>query len=216
MWRAIALGTAALMAAVAIALFAGGWTWIKAQFYIDHMERPVRLERMQVERVVQTLGLVPGSVIADIGAGSGLFTRAMAKKVDPGVVYAVDINPNLLTHIEESAQGAGLANIQTVLAAVDDPRLPETVDLVFICDTLHFVEDPEQYVRDLHAKVRPGGRVAIIDFFRNWPPMSNQFSPERLEGWMKRAGFALRERHDFIEDQYFMIFERARKGSQRR
>jgi ubiquinone/menaquinone biosynthesis C-methylase UbiE len=209
MWRVAALGTAVLIAAVAVALLAGGWTWIKAQFYIDHMETEDRLERIQVERVVQALELAPGSAVADIGAGSGLFTRAMAKEVSPGVVYAVDINANLLTHIEKTAQQAGLANIETVLASEDDPRLPDALDIVFICDTLHYIDEPEQYLRELHAHVRPGGRVAIIDFFRNWPPMSNQFSPDQLESWMKLAGFALVRKHDFIEDQYLLIFERS-------
>jgi ubiquinone/menaquinone biosynthesis C-methylase UbiE len=207
MWRIAALATALLLAA-AIALLAGGWTWIKAQFYIDHMERPERLERVQVDRVMQALELAPGSMVADIGAGSGLFTRAMAKKVAPGIVYAVDINPNLLTHIEKSALEVGLANIETVLASEDDPHLPEALDLVFICDTLHYIPEPARYLSELYAHIRPGGRVAIIDFFRNWPPMSNQFSPDQLESWMKSAGFARVGKHDFIEDQYLLVFQR--------
>ena len=209
MRRLAALATALLLAGAAIALLAGGAAWIKARFYVGHMERQDRLDRIQVGRVVQTLQLVPGSKVADIGAGSGLFTRAMAKEVAPGVVYAVDINPNLLTHIEKTARQAGLGNIETVLATEDDPRLPDGLDVVFICDTLHYIDEPEQYLRELHPHVRPGGRVAIIDFFRNWPPMSNQFSADRLESWMKLAGFALVEKHDFIADQYFMIFERS-------
>jgi ubiquinone/menaquinone biosynthesis C-methylase UbiE len=209
MWRVVAIGTALLIVGVAIALLAGGLSWIKARFYIDHMENPGRLERMQVERVVETLKLVPGSVIADIGAGSGLFTRTLAKAVAPGVVYAVDINPNLLAHIEKSAKEAGLANIKTVLATEGDPRLPEALDVIFICDTLHLIEGPERYLRELHEYVRPGGRVAIISFIQNWPPVGNQFSADQLERWMKQAGFALAERHDFITDQYLMIFERS-------
>jgi ubiquinone/menaquinone biosynthesis C-methylase UbiE len=207
-WRVTALASALLIAVAAIALLAGGWTWIKAQFYIDHMERQQRLERMQVERVVRALQLVSGWTVADIGAGSGLFTRAMAKEVAPAIVYAVDINPDLLRHIERSAREAGLANVVTVLASEDDPRLPEPVDLVFIADTLHLIEGPERYLRDLHGYVRPGGRVAIISFIQNWPPVGNRFSAEHLEGWMKRAGFAPLERYDFIEDQYLLIFER--------
>jgi ubiquinone/menaquinone biosynthesis C-methylase UbiE len=208
MWRAAAAGAVLLIAGFALALLAGGWTWIKARFYIDHMERQDRLERLQVERVVRALELVPGWVVADIGAGSGLFTRAMAREVAPGAVYAVDINPDLLAHIEKTAGEAGLANIEIVLASEDDPRLPEALDLIFICDTLHYIEEPEQYLRELHAHVRPGGRVAIIDFFRNWPPMSNRFDADRLESWMKLAGFALVEKHDFLADHYFLIFER--------
>jgi ubiquinone/menaquinone biosynthesis C-methylase UbiE len=209
MWRVVAIGTALLIVGVAIALLAGGLSWIKARFYIDHMENPGRLERMQVERVVETLKLVPGSAVADIGAGSGLFTRTLAKAVAPGVVYAVDINPNLLAHIEKSAKEAGLANIKTVLATEGDPRLPEALDVVFICDVLHLIEGPERYLRELHGYVRPGGRVAIISFIQNWPPVGNQFSADQLERWMKQAGFALAERHDFITDQYLMIFERS-------
>ena len=208
MWRIAALATALLAAAAAIALLAGGLSWIKARFYIDHMESQGRLERIQVERVVETLKLVPGSAVADIGAGSGLFTRAMAKEVAPGVVYAVDINPNLLTHIEKSAKQAGLANVKTVLATEDDSRLPEPIDLLFICDVLHLMDDPELYLKGLHPHVRAGGRVAIISFVRNWPPLANQFSAAELERWMKLAGFAPVERHDFIPDQYLMIFER--------
>ncbi len=209
MWRVVAIGTALLIVGVAIALLAGGLSWIKARFYIDHMENPGRLERMQVERVVETLKLVPGSAIADIGAGSGLFTRTLAKAVAPGVVYAVDINPNLLAHIEKSAKEAGLANVKTVLATEGDPRLPEALDVVFICDTLHLIEGPERYLGELHGHVRPGGRVAIISFIQNWPPVGSQFSADQLERWMKQAGFALAERHDFITDQYLMIFERS-------
>ena len=209
MWRVVAIGTALLIVGMAIALLAGGLSWIKARFYIDHMENPGRLERMQVERVVETLELVPGSAVADIGAGSGLFTRTLAKAVAPGVVYAVDINPNLLAHIEKSAKEAGLANIKIVLATEGDPRLPRALDAIFICDTLHLIEGPERYLRELHGHVRPGGRVAIISFIQNWPPVGNQFSADQLERWMKQAGFALAERHDFITDQYLMIFERS-------
>ena len=209
MWRVAALAAALLITGVAVALLAGGLPWIKARFYIVHMERQDRLERMQVERVVQTLQLVPGSVIADIGAGSGLFTRTLAKAVAPGVVYAVDINPNLLAHIEKSAKEAGLANIKTVLATEGDPRLPEPLDLVFICDVLHLMDDPELYLKGLDSHVRPKGRVAIISFVRNWPPLANQFSAEQLERWMEQAGFSPVERHDFIPDQYLMIFERS-------
>ena len=209
MWRVAALVTAVLITGVAIALLAGGLPWIKARSYVVLMERQGRLERMQVERVVQTLQLAPGSVIADIGAGSGLFTRTLAKAVAPGVVYAVDINPNLLAHIEKSAKEAGLANIKTVLATEGDLRLPEALDVVFICDVLHLIEGPERYLRQLRGYLRPGGRVAIISFIQNFPPAGLQFSADQLERWMKQAGFALAERHDFITDQYLMIFERS-------
>jgi len=209
MWRVTLLVAALVIAVVAAALLTGGLSWIKATFYISHMESESRVERMQVERVVQTLQLGPGSVVADIGAGAGLFTRAMAKAVAPGVVYAVDINANLLAHIEKSAKESGLSNVETVLSTEGDSRLPEPLDLIFICHLLHLMDDPVLYLKGLDPHVRPKGRVAIISFVRNWPPLANQFSAEQLERWMEQAGFSPLERHDFIPDQYLMIFERS-------
>jgi ubiquinone/menaquinone biosynthesis C-methylase UbiE len=209
MKRTVAWVAPLLAAVLVAALLAGCLSWIKARFYIDHMESEGRLERLQVDRVVETLRLATGSVVADIGAGSGLFTRAMATEVAPGVVYAVDINENLLEHIERTANEAGLTNVKTVLSSERDSRLPEPIDLAFICDVLHLMDDPELYLKGLHAHVRPGGRVAIISFIRNWPPMVKQFTAEELENWMKRAGFALVERHDFIVDQYLVIYQRS-------
>jgi ubiquinone/menaquinone biosynthesis C-methylase UbiE len=133
----------------------------------------------------------------------------MAKEVAPGVVYAVDINPDLLTHIEKSAKEAGLANVKTVLATEGDPRLPEPLDLVFLCDVLHLMDDPELYLKGLDSHVRPEGRVAIISFVGKGPPVGNPFSAEQLERWMEQAGFSPVERHDFIPHQYLMIFERS-------
>lgn len=209
MKRTVAWGAALLVALVVVALLAGGLSWIKARFYIDHMETEGRLERMQLARLMETLQLAPGSTVADIGAGSGLFTRALAKEVAPGVVYAVDINQNLLGHIEETAEQEGLTNVRTVLSSEGDSRLPEPIDLAFICDVLHLMDDPELYLKGLHAHVRPGGRIAVISFIRNWPPMVKKFTVEQLEEWMKRAGFSLLERHDFIPDQYLVIYRRS-------
>jgi arsenite methyltransferase len=180
--------------------------WVKARFYIDHMEREERLNVIQVKRVVDTLNLTPGSTIADIGSGSGLFTRPLANRANPGVVYAVDINTDLLEHVVDTSKQAGITNIRTVQASEDDPNLPRSVDLVFICDTLHYIYFPDRYVTKLRSYVNEGGRVAIINFFRNWPPMSNKFERKQLESWMRQAGFDLVAAHDFLEDRYFLIF----------
>lgn len=193
---------------IAQTMLCGGCSWVKAWFYIDHMERQERLKVIKVDRVVETLHLDPGVQIADIGAGSGLFTRPLAEKVKPGVVFAVDINAKLLEHVFMTAKEAGLSNIRTVLASEDDPRLPEPVDLVFMCDTLHYVDNPDEYIATLRSYVVDSGRIAIINFFRNWPPSSNQFGRAQLEGWMRQAGFAVEEEHDFIEDRYFLVFTR--------
>lgn len=189
-------------------LLFGGCSGIKAKFYIGHMEREERLETLQVERVVETLQISPGMRVADIGAGSGLFTRPMAKKARSGVVYAVDINTELLEHIEKTAKREHIANIKTVAAAEGDSNIPEPVDLIFICDTLHYIDKPDLYLKKLYQHMRPKGRTAVINFYRNWPPGSNKFSAETLDAWMDEAGFDSIERHDFPRDRYFAIFQR--------
>ena len=195
-------------AALLIAGLVAGRSWIKARFYVDHMERDERLTDIQVPRVVQALPLDGDEKVADIGAGSGLFSRALAGRLTGGTVYAVDINPYLLEHIEQTTREAGITNVQTVLATEDDPKLPQPVDVVFLFDTLHYVDDPAQYLKVLHGNIVDGGRLVIVNFFRNWPPMSNEFDRKQLETWMGEAGFRLVAQHDFLPDRYYLIFAR--------
>ena len=163
---------------------------------------------MQVPRVVEALELKPGLRVADIGSGSGLFTRPIATRVAPGIVYAVDIDAALLKIVEQGAKEAGIGNIRTVLATADSPKLPEPVDLLFICDTLHHIGNQGAYLKALRTFVAPGGRVAIIDFRDKWPeghePM--RYSLAQFETWMKEAGFSRIASHDWLENSYFMIY----------
>lgn len=193
-----------LVAVLALVQLSGCTDWIKAVFYIDHMETENRTLRMHVDRIVESLELKPGETAADIGAGSGLFTRRMAERVSPGgMVYAVDINKKLLAHIEKSA---GELPIRTVLAVEDDPKVPSRVDLIFICDTLHYVDQPARYIEKMAMHLDPGGRIAVIDFRNNWPPMSNRFTVDELRAWMKGAGLESVREYDFIEDEFFIVF----------
>ncbi len=182
--------------------------WIKAVFYIDHMERDERISGMYINRIIESLNLKPGLTIADIGAGSGLFSRKMAKRVVHGMVYAVDINMKLLQHIEQTNSKGSITNIKTVLAEENDPEIPEPVDLIFICDTLHYIDHQEQYVETMSSYLKKGGRIAVIDFRKNWPPLSIKFTEDELIGWMKSAGLEPINRYDFIRDEFFMIFKK--------
>ena len=106
--------------------------------YAKTLEGPERVARMQVPRVVEALALQPGERVADIGSGSGLFTRPLARAIGPnGVAYAVDIDGGMLKIVERSAKEAGIENIRTVLAAPDDPKVPEPVDVVLILSLIH-------------------------------------------------------------------------------
>ena len=176
--------------------------------YAKFLEGAERVARMQVPRVVQALGITSGMKVADIGSGSGLFTRPLAKSSAPGIVYAVDIDRALLEIVARSAKDAGLANIATVLAATDDPKLPEAVDLIFICDALHHIANQGAYLKELHKYLRPGGRVAVIDFGDKWPEghESMKYTVAQFEGWMKDAGYSRVASYDWLDNSYFVIY----------
>ena len=111
---------------------------IIAIFYIEHMERDERINRMNIDEILSKLDIHDGDRIADIGAGSGLFSRKFSSIVSStGKVYSVDINKELLKHINKLNFQNRISNIETILATENDPKIPESVDLIFICDTLH-------------------------------------------------------------------------------
>jgi cyclopropane fatty-acyl-phospholipid synthase-like methyltransferase len=177
--------------------------------YIKLLESERRIEGLQVVNVIKTLKLKAGQRVCDLGAGSGLFTRPMAQKVgDKGVVYAVDIDPELLKHVERTAQEQKLANIKTILASETDPKLPEAVDLIAIIDTLHHIGNQAEYLKGLKKYLKPDGRIAIIDFSKDWPAGHEKmiYTVGTLDGWMSAAGFKRVEKHDFLDNNFFVVY----------
>lgn len=176
--------------------------------YAKFLEGAERVTRMQVPRVIQALGVTAGMKVADIGSGSGLFTRPIAKASAPGAVYAVDIDQALLAIVARSAKDAGLGNVRTVVGAAGDPNLPEPVDLIFVCDTLHHIANQGAYLKTLRKYLAPGGRIAVIDFRDRWPdghePM--RYSTADFEAWMTGAGFSRIASYDWLENSYFVIY----------
>lgn len=177
--------------------------------YIKLLESERRIEGLQVTRVIESLSVKPGQRIADIGAGSGVFTRPLARKTgDKGVVYAIDIDQELLKHVEKTAQEQKLANVKTILAAETDPKLPELVDLMVIIDTLHHIGNQAAYLKGLKKYLKPDGRIAIIDFSKNWPAGHEKmaYTVDDLDGWMTAAGFKRVEKHDFLDNNFFVVY----------
>ncbi len=176
--------------------------------YAKFLEGAERVARMQVRRVVEALGVTTGMKVADIGSGSGLFTRPIAQASASGAVYAVDIDQALLNIVARSAKEAGLANVRTVLGAASDPNLPEPVDLIFVCDALHHIANQGAYLKTLRKYLAPGGRIAVIDFRDKWPEghESMRYSTADFEAWMKGAGFARIASYEWLENSYFVIY----------
>lgn len=155
--------------------------------------------------VVMALRLRPDEVIADIGAGTGYFSRRFARHA--GKAIAVDIDAKLL---EMAAQGAP-ANHATLLASAADPKLePASVDTIFFCDVLHHISGRPAYYRKLLAALKPGGRVVMIDFHKRplpvGPPVAMKLSDEEVIAEMEAAGMKLVRRETFLPHQYFLFF----------
>lgn len=181
-----------------------------AEEYIKVLETERRIEGLQIEKVIATLKIKPGQRVGDLGAGSGLFARPIAKRLgEKGLVYAIDVDPGLLKHVEKTAAAEKITNIKTILAAEDDAKLPEKVDLIIIIDTLHHIGNQGPYLKGLKKYLKRGGRVAIVDFSNEWPAghESMKYSLNQLEGWMKDAGFKRTEKHDFLNNNFFVIYQ---------
>ena len=182
--------------------------------YIHHLEDPQRNEWQKPEEVVAKLGLKAGDAVADLGAGSGYFTMRFAHAVGPtGKVYAIDVLPEMLDYVRQRAQMEGLKNIELVQAAPHDPKLAAaSVDMIFICDTLHHIDDRPTYYPLLVKALRPGGRLVNVDFHKKplpfGPPLEMKIDKPAMIEEAKSAGFRLIEDFDFLPYQYFLIFQR--------
>jgi cyclopropane fatty-acyl-phospholipid synthase-like methyltransferase len=160
------------------------------------------------DRVVATLVDRADLVIVDIGSATGYFPVRFAKASPDGRVFGVDIEPDMVWYLNDRARVEELPNLVSILAAPDDPHLPAKVDLVFLCDTYHHINDRIDYFTRLKEQMTPGGRVAVVDFrpsSHRGPP--HKLASETIETEMENAGYTLIKRHDFLPDQYFLVFE---------
>jgi len=177
-----------------------------ADSYAKVLENPARDKWQKPHDVIQVLKLRQDEVVADIGAGSGYFTRRLARHA--ARVYAVDIDAKLLDKVKQSSA----PNVETILATPDDPKLaPGSVDTVFICDVLHHIDGRPAYYAKLKQALKPGGRVVIIDFHKKelpvGPPPSMKLSSDQVKEEFAKAGFQLRQDHGaLLEYQYFIEF----------
>jgi ubiquinone/menaquinone biosynthesis C-methylase UbiE len=171
-------------------------------------ESPGRDERLQINHVMDILGITPGKTVADIGAGSGWFTVRAAKRVgDPGTVYAMDINPDAIHHIQNRIDKEGFHNVKPVLSQPDDPLLPaRRIDAVLLLKTYHEVEKPVTFLQNLRQSLNPGARVGIID--RNGNGENHGVAKDIVVKEASEAGYNLAGQYDFVKDgmDYFLVF----------
>ena len=187
--------------------FSGAERW--AQVFDD----PKRDVWQKPDEVMRALELPPDALAADIGAGTGYFAVRLADALPAGRVYAVDVEPDMVEYLGARAKREKKDNLFAVAGAPDDPRLPERVDLILLVNVFHHVDDRVRYFRGLETYLRPGGRIAIIDFrpeSPTGPPRATRIAVEQVKAELENAGYALAHRHDFLPNQYFLVFEAKR------
>ena len=172
-------------------------------------DSPGRDKRLQINRVMDILGVRAGKNVADIGAGSGWFTVLAARRVGgAGTVYAVDINPEAIRYIDNRMRKENLHNVKTILSKSDDPLLPPRgVDVVLLLKTYHEVAEPVALLRNLRGALAPEARVGIID--RNGNGENHGVGKDVVTAEAAEAGYQLLQQYDFVKADgmdYFLVF----------
>ncbi len=165
--------------------------------------------------IITALALPPTADVADIGAGTGLFTLDFARAVPEGSVVAVDVQSYFLEHIAAKATDAGLGNVRTVLASQTSVELaPNSIDVAFFCDAFHHVEQPTAYLESVLAALRPGGHLIIIDYDRTrpgtkaWMKEHIRADPAAFRAEIEAAGFGFGVSLDMLEENFFYTFRK--------
>lgn len=164
--------------------------------YIARLESPARVKDLQPELVIEKLALAPNAVIADLGCGPGVFSTRFARAVPQGIVYAIDVEPKQLDRLREDLIAQNIDNVVPVLASYSTPHLPPaSCDVVFIGDTYHHIENRVDYMRRLARALKPGGRLAILEYKPGTlpvgPPAEHKLKPGELQRELESAGYEL-------------------------
>ena len=179
------------------------------------LEAPDRDQWQRPDRIMDALAIADASVVADVGAGSGWFTIRLARRVGPqGLVFAQDVQQEMLSAISRRVQREGLANVKPVLGKGSDPHLPaNTLDAVLLVDAYHEIEDRVTLLSNIAQSLKPQGRIGVIDFKLNGgggpgPDAEERVSPDVVINDATRAGLRLVASETFLPYQYFLIFAR--------
>jgi len=178
------------------------------------LEGPDRDLWQSPDQIMDALGIAEGSVVADIGAGGGWFTIRLARRVGAnGIVYAEDIQRQMLEATGRRVAREGLRNVRTVLGTSEDPRLPVgALDAVLIVDTYHELENPDALLRNIAKSLKPQGRVGVVDFKKDGlgpgPALEERVDAELIVRDAEGAGLKLLRREAFLPYQFMLVFGR--------
>ena len=188
--------------------------------YVETFEGESREVFAKRKEIAAATGLKPDSVVADVGAGTGLFTRLFAAELkEKGKVYAVDIAQKFLDHIAKVNKEAGITNVTTILCKDDSAELAAaSTDVAFVCDTYHHFEFPQRTMASIHKALKPGGKVVIVDFRRvkgestDWVMNHVRAGQDVVEKEISEVGFKkVGEEKKLLKENYLVVFEKVEK-----
>jgi ubiquinone/menaquinone biosynthesis C-methylase UbiE len=181
--------------------------------WIARLERPERVAGLKTAEVLDKINVKKGDIVADLGAGAGVFSWPFARAVAPGTVYAVEVDKDYIPYLEKRAKEQQLANVKPILGKYEDPLLPEKVDLAFFHDVLHHIEKRDAYLAKVASYLKPGGRIVVIELDADRPDASHRDDPklqvrrEQVQQWMTAAGLEkVEEVTGLFEDKWFVIY----------
>jgi ubiquinone/menaquinone biosynthesis C-methylase UbiE len=175
------------------------------------LERAEREQEEAPSQAIAALDLKPGMVIADIGAGSGYYTSRLARQVAPsGRVYATDIQPGMIELLNRRVKAEGLTNVETILGAMDDPRLPPaSIDLAIMVDVYHELQQPQVFLQRLKPAFKPSGRLVLLEFRKEDPQVPilevHKMSVAEVRAEMEAEGFAIERVIDVLPWQHIIV-----------
>jgi len=182
-----------------------------AEEWAARFEDPARDAWQQPDEVIAALGLPEDAALADLGAATGYFSVRFARALPQGLVYGVDVESSMVDYLSKRAEAERLKNLVTVLAEYDDARLPAAVDCILVVNTYHHLEDRPAYFKRLLGRLKPKGRVVIIDFKKGsklGPPDAEKVTPAQVQTELAQAGLTQTSSWSFLPEQYFLAFAR--------
>jgi len=213
--RGMRVWTGLLLAALTTATVGAGQLGSRpTEEWIKLLDAPDRIAALRVDDVIAGLKLAPGQVVADLGAGTGAFALPLAKAVGPnGKVYAVEIDRGMVDYISAKAKKAGAANVLPLLGKATDPSLPAAdVDLAFLHDVLHHVEDRPAFLKQAVRYLKPGARFAVIELNPATSPHRDDsrlvLDKAQVSALMKDVGLVEAEDVRVSSDKWFVIYRR--------
>ena len=177
------------------------------------LDRKSRLTEEKPDLTVENLNLKPDDVVADIGAGSGYFSSRIAQQVPEGKVYAVDIQPEMLEAIATLQEKRQIDNIETVLGAEDNPKLPPaSIDLAFMVDAYHEFAYPREMMAGIVEALKPGGRVVLLEYRKENPMIMikplHKMTQKQVKKELKAVGLKWQATKQFLPEQHFLVFSK--------